>query len=114
MNGLVVMTIEDPQREVVALLADPMSWGQAGPVERIDTHISHIFLAGNRALKMKRAVRFPYVDFSTPEGRLRACFKELEFNSLTAPGLYLGVRRITREADGQLALDGSGRLVDAV
>ena len=83
-------------------------------MERIDTHISHIFLASNRALKMKRAVRFPYVDFSTPESRLRSCYKELDLNSITAPGLYLGVRRITREADGKLVLDGSGQLVDAV
>ena len=108
------MTIEDTQRETVALLADPINWGQVGPVERIDTHISHIFLASNRALKMKRAVRFPYVDFSTPESRLRSCYKELDLNSITAPGLYLGVRRITREADGKLVLDGSGQLVDAV
>ena len=63
---------------------------------------------------MKRAVKFPYVDFSTPELRLAACHKEVELNSMTAPGLYLGVRRITRETDGRLAFDGDGELVDAV
>jgi aminoglycoside phosphotransferase family enzyme len=46
---------------------------------------------------MKRAVKLPYVDFSTPALRLAACEKEVELNSRTAPGLYLGVRRITRK-----------------
>ncbi|TJV72621.1 MAG: aminoglycoside phosphotransferase, partial [Mesorhizobium sp.] len=55
----------------------------------------------------------PYVDFSTPALRLAACEKEVELNSRTAPGLYLGVRRITREAGGKLAFGGSGELVDA-
>ncbi len=84
------------------------------PVEQIETHISRIFLAGDRAFKMKRAVLFPYADFSTPELRLAACLKEVELNSMTAPGLYLGVRRITRETDGKLVFDGDGELVDAV
>jgi hypothetical protein len=84
------------------------------PVERISTHISLVFLAGDRALKLKRAVRFPYLDFSTPERRLAACESELQLNRRTAPALYLGIRRITREGDGRLALDGKGRLVDAV
>ena len=78
------------------------------------TRISRIFLSGDRAYKMKRSVLFPYVDFSTPELRLSACRKEVELNSMTAPGLYLGVRRITREADGKLAFDGDGKLLDAV
>lgn len=56
---------------------------------------------------MKRAVKLPYVDFSTAELRLAACRKEVEFNGPTAPGLYFGVRRITREANGRPAFDGS-------
>jgi aminoglycoside phosphotransferase family enzyme len=62
---------------------------------------------------MKRAVKLPYVDFSTPQLRVVACEKEVELNSRSASGLYLGVHRITREED-RLALDGSGELVDAV
>ncbi|TGQ03901.1 aminoglycoside phosphotransferase, partial [Mesorhizobium sp. M00.F.Ca.ET.217.01.1.1] len=60
-----------------------------------------------------RAVKLPYVDFSTPALRLTACEKEVELNSKTAPGLYAGVRRITRGIDGRLAFDGAGELVDA-
>ncbi|MBB2971587.1 bifunctional aminoglycoside phosphotransferase/ATP-binding protein [Mesorhizobium sp. RMAD-H1] len=105
--------IVDDQQAAIAFLADPASHETAGPVETIGTHISRIFLAGDRAFKMKRAVKLPYADFSTPELRLEACRKELELNSETAPGLYRGVRRITREEDGRLAFDGRGTLVDA-
>ncbi len=83
-------------------------------VQCIETHISVIFLAGDRAYKMKRAVRLPYADFSTPDMRLTYCRREVALNSRTAPELYLGVRRVTRELDGTLALDGAGELVDAV
>ncbi|MER8693085.1 AAA family ATPase [Mesorhizobium opportunistum] len=102
------------QQAAAAFLLDPASYGATGPVEAIETHISRIFLVGQRAYKMKRAVKLPYVDFSTPALRLAACEKEVELNSKTAPGLYLGVRRVTREADGKLAFDGAGQMVDAV
>ncbi|CAN7712412.1 AAA family ATPase [Mesorhizobium caraganae] len=105
--------IVDDQQSVTAFLLGPASYAAAGPVEAIETHISRIFLAGERAYKMKRAVKLPYVDFSTPALRLAACEKEVELNSKTAPGLYLGVRRITREADGKLAFGGTGQMVDA-
>ncbi|RWK26891.1 MAG: aminoglycoside phosphotransferase, partial [Mesorhizobium sp.] len=101
------------QDAVVDMLKDPATYGETGPVETIETHISRIFLVGQRAFKMKRAVNLPYVDFSTPALRVTACEKEVELNSSTAPGLYLGVHRITRQGD-RLALDGSGELVDAV
>ena len=106
--------IADNQQAATALLADSATHGIAGPVEVIETHISRIFLAGNRAYKLKRAVKLPYVDFSTPELRQATCMMEVELNSVTAPGLYLGVRRITREPDGRLVLDGDGELIDAV
>jgi len=106
-------TVEN-QQPAIDLLTNPATYRVAGPVEMLETHISRIFLAGDRAYKMKRAVRLPYVDFSTSGMRLSACEKEVELNSRTAPGLYLGTRRITRQADGRLALDGSGVLTDAI
>ncbi len=102
------------QTDVIAFLTDPETHAVAAPVERMETHISRIFLAGDRVFKLKRAVKLPYADFSTVDLRLAACRKEVELNSKTAPGLYLGVRRITREAGGTLAFDGEGVLVDAV
>ncbi|MEE7439729.1 AAA family ATPase [Methylobacterium oryzae] len=87
---------------------------RTGTVDTATTHISRLFLAGDRVFKLKRAVRFPYLDFSTPERRLAACEAEVALNRRTAPTLYLGARRITREPGGTLAFDGSGDLVDAV
>ncbi|WP_415391698.1 AAA family ATPase [Paracoccus sp. SJTW-4] len=102
----------DDQADVIAFLSDPATHGGAS-VDVIETHISRIFLAGDRAWKMKRAVRLPYADFSTPALRLAACGAELDLNRRTAPALYLRVRRLTRTAEG-IAFDGTGELVDAV
>lgn len=79
-----------------------------------ETHISTILLAGDEAFKLKRPISTPYLDFSTPQLRLEACEAEIALNRRTAPGIYRDARRITREADGKLTLDGSGELVDAV
>jgi aminoglycoside phosphotransferase family enzyme/predicted kinase len=105
----------DDQREVVAFLADGGSYGKPGAtVERTETHISIIFLVGERAYKLKRAVRFSYLDYSTLERREEFCRKELALNRRTAPDLYLGLRAITRRQDGSLAFDGDGTVLDWV
>jgi aminoglycoside phosphotransferase family enzyme/predicted kinase len=71
-----------------------------------------VFLAGDLAYKLKRAVRFDYLDFSTSERRRAFCEAELRLNRRTAPALYRRVLPVTREADGSLALGGSGAAVD--
>lgn len=102
-----------PQQDVIVFLSDPVTYGlQGGRVERIDTHISVIFLAGCRAFKMKRAVRFPYLDYSSLERRREACVREVLLNRRTAPTLYKAALAVTREADGRLALGGSGEPVE--
>ena len=106
------MTADD-QSETIAFLEHGNS-ASGGASEVVRTHISLVFLVADRAFKLKRAVRFPYLDFSTAERRRAACEAELELNRRTAPGLYLAVRRIGRAADGKLAFDGPGPLVDAV
>ncbi|MGH9142710.1 MAG: AAA family ATPase, partial [Vicinamibacterales bacterium] len=101
------------QEEVVAFLSTPGTLGLTGSfLERIDTHISIVWLAGDRAFKLKRAVRFDYVDFSTVELRRVACEAEVRLNRRTAPSLYLGVRPITRGRDGTLAIGGPGEPID--
>ncbi len=52
---------------VIDFLADPSAFGlpPGTVVARQETHVSHIFLAGDRAYKLKKQVRFPYLDFST-------------------------------------------------
>jgi aminoglycoside phosphotransferase family enzyme/predicted kinase len=108
------MCVED-QTSTVAFLADPKTYGeQLSDLVTIETHISLVFLAGNRAFKLKRAVRLPYLDFSTADLRLSACLREVELNKRTAPTLYRAARRITLEANGSLVFDGQGALVDAV
>ncbi len=96
-----------PQEEAIAFLGDPRTHG-GQPVERIDTHAALVFLAGDRALKLKRAVRYPYLDYSTVAKRHAACVAELAINRRTAPTLYRGVVAIRREADGRLRLDEEG------
>jgi uncharacterized protein len=106
----------DSQRDVLAFLADPATHAcatdAAAPVRRIDTHAATVFLAGNRALKIKRAVRFPFLDYSTLAKRKRACEAELAVNALFAPEIYRGVIPITREADGDLAIAGEGTPIE--
>jgi aminoglycoside phosphotransferase family enzyme/predicted kinase len=104
---------EQDQAAVIAFLADPASHGGAA-VARIDTHASIVFLVGERAYKLKRAVQFSYLDYSTPALREQACRAELALNRRTAPELYEEVCPITRAADGRLALGASGTAVDWV
>jgi aminoglycoside phosphotransferase family enzyme/predicted kinase len=101
----------DTQKDVFAFLGDPATYGGV-PVKRIDTHIASVFLAGERALKVKRAVRFPFLDFSTLARRKDACLAEIEANRPFAANLYRGVIAITREADGRLAFGGEGEVVE--
>lgn len=86
---------------------------ESDPVH-IATHGSHVFLAGDRAYKLKRAVAFPYMDYGTLALRKRFTEAELELNRRTAPGLYLGIRRLTRADDGALVFDGEGETVEYV
>ncbi len=105
----------DNQQDAIAFLADPSSYG-AGieQVERIETHVSLVFLAGERAYKLKRAVRLPYLDFSTAERRREACAAELALNRRTAPALYLDLCRLGRDAAGAVRFSDNGPEVDWV
>ncbi len=106
---------EGAQADVVGFLASGAAFGGERP-EQIDTHAARIFLAGERAWKLKRAVRYPYLDFSTPENRHAALATELELNRRTAPDLYLRLWPVTRDAAGALHLggNGGGDVVDTV
>ncbi len=108
MSGLV-----EDQTAVMEWLGDPSTHGGAD-VERVETHAACVFLAGDRAYKLKRAVRFDYLDFSTAELRRAACEAECRLNRRTAPRLYRAVLAVTREPDGRLAFDGDGTPVDYV
>ena len=98
------------QAEVIEFLGRAETYG-VDRVEKIETHISIVFLAGNRAYKLKRAIRFPFVDFSSIEKRKVFCEREVEINRRTAPELYLGVVPVTEHSSG-LKLGGPGRALD--
>src|SRR5262245_42634512 len=106
------MIVED-QTAVIEFLSQPAAYlPPVTRVERIDTHAAAVFLAGPRAFKLKRAVRYDYLDFSTPDRRRRFCEAEVALNQPIAPSLYQGVTSITRDSDGRLAIGGAGQAVD--
>jgi uncharacterized protein len=106
------MSGED-QSAIVEFLSNAANHdGQPGRVERIDTHAAMVFLAGDRAYKVKRAVCYDYLDFSTLERRRAACEAELRLNRRTAPALYLSVTSVARDADGVLRWGSSGVIVE--
>ena len=108
--ALAATTSED-QSEVFSLLENPRTFGLSSAVRRIDTHGAAVFLAGADAYKVKRAVRFPFMDFSTLEKRRLACEAEISINKPDAPEIYLGVVPIVRTSSG-LALGGAGTIVE--
>src|SRR5215475_12943885 len=90
------------QSEVLDFMGRPQAYDPTpATVERIDTHASSVFLAGPFAYKIKRAVRYPFLDFSTLEKRREACLNELRVNARTAPALYLEVVPITGGKNGK-------------
>ncbi|MGH7490544.1 MAG: hypothetical protein ACREMY_33775, partial [bacterium] len=84
---------------------------QVPEVSRRETHMSWVFMAGDRVYKLKKPVRFPYLDFSTLERREAACRAELRLNWRLAADVYLAVVPLTA-AKGGLAIDGGGTVVD--
>src|SRR6202521_6199643 len=99
----------ETQERVFAYLADP---AKHPDVHRIDTHGASVFLEGGRALKIKRAVRFPFLDYSTLEKRKAACDEEIRINRPFAPQIYRRVVPITQSDDGSLDIDGDGTPVE--
>ncbi len=77
--------IAEDQSEVMEFLSATGVFGGGG-VTRIETHISVIFLTTKKAFKLKRAVKLPFLDFSTACRRRAACEAEVAINRRTAPG----------------------------
>ncbi|MDZ7590021.1 MAG: hypothetical protein U5L05_04875 [Rubrivivax sp.] len=91
--------------------------GAVASVETIETHMSWVFLAGEHVLKMKKPVRYPFLDFSTLAAREFNCREELRLNARLAPGVYLGLMALQQQGGGlalvaQAQLPAAGRTVD--
>jgi uncharacterized protein len=81
-------------------------------VEFVETHMSCVFLTDAFAYKLKKPVRYEFLDFTTMAQRRLSCEEELRLNRRLAPDVYLAVVPLTVHANGALALDGVGLQVD--
>lgn len=102
------------QAATVEALESGQAVGAPAPLRRIDTHMSHLFLGPERVYKLKRAQAHPFADFSSLAARRASCEAELAVNQAFAPALYEGVEPLRRDADGRVALDGQGEVIDWV
>jgi uncharacterized protein len=96
----------------VRFLSSPAAHpGASGPVVARETHMSWVFMAGDKVYKLKKPVRFAYLDFSTLDRRVAACRAEYLLNQRLAPDVYLGLAPLTCSTGG-LAISGDGPVVD--
>jgi uncharacterized protein len=109
----VIAAFEEPTlADKVAFLSRPDAYGKlAGAVSRRETHMSWVFFADDRVFKLKKPVRFAYLDFSTLARREAACRAEQKLNRRLASDVYLDVAPLVL-TQGGLALGGCGTTVD--
>jgi uncharacterized protein len=105
--------IRPNQAIVIAFLGSTTAYDPVPDrVDRLETHGALVFLAGDVVVKIKKAVRFDYMNFSTLELRRRACLREFEINRPHAPEIYLDVVPITCDDNNRLQISGPGEPVD--
>jgi len=103
---------EEQYPDYIQALLDPAAYPHpVDAVELVQTHISFVLLAGEFVYKFKKPVDFGFLDFSTLDKRKACCEQELILNRRLSPDIYLGLVRVTAEADN-LALDGGGEVVE--
>lgn len=106
-----VDTLEQHEALIRAML-DPRAWkAEGGQRRRIDTHISTVVLAGDRAYKIKKPLDLGFLNFLDLEDREKACREELRLNRRLAPQIYLDVSRITGALNSP-EIEGPGQLLD--
>ncbi|MDP9346615.1 MAG: hypothetical protein M3P44_13030, partial [Actinomycetota bacterium] len=95
-------------------LRDPSVYDCDEPVECHETHGSWVFVAGDRALKVKKPVVLPFLDYGTRERRGAMCREEVRINRRLAPDVYLGTVGVVRRADGTVVLDADDDCFEAI
>ena len=111
---------DTPRQSVEISLADKVAFlrltstypERPARVEVIETHMSWVFLTDTLVYKLKKPVRFEFLDFSTVEARRRNSENEIQLNQRLAPDIYLGLTPLVRRADGGLQLGGDGPVID--
>ena len=96
--------------EKLRFLQTPEAYGATGQhLESIETHMSWVFLVGNKVFKLKKPVRYPFLDFTSLRSREFYCREEVRLNARLAPGVYLGLMAL-QWCDGVFALVPESRL----
>lgn len=112
-DGAILDTGSPSIADKLRYLSDPSAYPHApSTVNVVETHMSYVFLAGDKAYKLKKPVRYPFLDFSTLDARERNCREEARLNRRLAADVYLGVLPLTYSAAHGLALGGDGAIVD--
>ncbi|WP_018861435.1 bifunctional aminoglycoside phosphotransferase/ATP-binding protein [Thioalkalivibrio sp. ALJ3] len=105
--------LEEHQQQLQALIAT-LGFPEPAPrdqVQRIETHISTVILAGDHAYKFKKPLVLGFLDFSTLEARKHFCETELEVNRRLAPQIYIDVVTLNGEATAP-RINGEGPVLD--
>ncbi|MDJ0450241.1 hypothetical protein [Methylocystis sp. JR02] len=102
------LSIRDKLRFLCAPAAYPH---KPAMVQLVETHMSYVFLAGARAYKLKKPVRYPFLDFSTIAARERDCREELRLNRRLSEDVYLDVTPLKALGD-RLSFGDTGEIVD--
>ena len=101
------------QETKVALLRQPQTYPEKpARVDVVETHMSWVFLTPQHAFKLKKPVRYDYLDFSTLAARKKSCEEEMRLNQRLAPDVYRGVVALTMNARGEMQIEGQGEVVD--
>lgn len=101
------------QEAKVALLRQKQTYPEKpARIEVIETHMSWVFLTPRHAFKLKKPVRYDYLDYSTLAARKKNCEEEVRLNQRLAPGVYRGVVALTLDTRGAARIEGQGEVVD--
>ena len=104
---------QNPNWQLVAdFLRTPDAFAECGVPELIETHISLVFLTKNYVYKLKKPVRFDFLDYSTLQARKYACEQEVQLNRRLAANVYLSVLPVTVSEGGALSIGGKGEPVE--
>jgi len=99
------------QKQVVEALMKPEAYDEdAGSIEVVQTHISFVFLTKQFVYKVKKAVKFGFLDFTTLEKRRFFCEKELKLNRRLCGDMYLEVVPINKAS--AVKIKGEGETIE--
>ena len=99
--------------EIIAGLENPSAYNHpTASIQRIITGVSVVFLTGEVAYKFNKPLNLGFLDFSSLEKRKDQCEKEVKYNSLISPELYLGVVAVTKDQKGKISINGPGQTIE--